>query len=73
VTFDEEQRWVIVARDALTVVVNMAPQARRVPLPPGSHTILASYPPGAAVAGVGAVQLPAGAVAVLGHDDLPAA
>jgi maltooligosyltrehalose trehalohydrolase len=71
VIFDDEQRWVIVARDSLTVAVNLAPQARRIPLTPGSRTILASYPIGAAVAGVGAVQLAAGAVAVLGHDDLP--
>jgi maltooligosyltrehalose trehalohydrolase len=67
VTVDDEQGWIVVQRGASTVVaVNLAAQARRVPLPPGPRTVLASFPPGAAVAGPGAVQLPAGGVVVMG-------
>ena len=66
VTIDEEQRWLVVERGAGTIVAaNLAPQARRVPLPKGARAILAGFPPGAAVAGVGAVQLPAGGVVIM--------
>ena len=65
-TFDDEQRWLVVERGAATVVaLNLAAQARRVPLPPGARTIRASFPPDVAVSGVGAVQLPAGGVVVM--------
>jgi maltooligosyltrehalose trehalohydrolase len=66
VTFDEEQRWLVVERGAATVVaVNLAAQARRVPVPAGARTVLAGFPSGTAVGGVGAVQLPAGGVVVM--------
>jgi maltooligosyltrehalose trehalohydrolase len=66
VTIHEEQRWLVVERGAATIVAaNLASQARRVPLPTGAGAVLAGFPPGAAVAGLGAVQLPAGGVVIM--------
>ena len=76
VDYDEQDRWALVHRGAFRVAVNLAPQARSVPVPGASAVVLATgEPPEVTQAGTEAatVVLPDRSAAVVEVASAPAA
>jgi maltooligosyltrehalose trehalohydrolase len=64
VTYDEDERWIVVRRDSLAVACNLHDEPRRVPLSrPGSDVVLSSTD-GATLTG-SHIELPAESVCVI--------
>ena len=61
---DEEGRWLVMERQAISVVCNLSPGVQTVVIRDGKHQILMASAPGVAV-GEGGLRLPPDSVAIL--------
>jgi malto-oligosyltrehalose trehalohydrolase len=64
VTFDEDARWLMIARGSLRITANLSPVPRRIPVGTAVTALLAASAAGVAADG-GVVRLPAASLAVL--------
>ncbi|HLF39857.1 MAG TPA: DUF3459 domain-containing protein, partial [Acidimicrobiia bacterium] len=63
--FDEDERWLVVARSTVTVVANFSDTRRFVPLPDGVGSVILASEPYTRIDGDGRLDIPPEAVAIL--------